>query len=547
MNLKIDPNMIHKKYGQVQNTVETSTVKGEKLTYKEGQVVKGEVLDVTLTGVKIKLTNGQILDAKLAQPAMFSIGDDVALVVKEASAKQVLLTTLHQEPQLVEDKMITILENAKLPMTEENHHLVRQLIENNLPISDQSLKNFIQLTKQFPEATVKQLIFMVKHDIPVTSENIQQLTMLENNEHALMKSITSLADDMTSVIRSEPVSATLGTHNPIALAIDQSPLTLTMLTNDEKGGEFLNNLNQIIKATSVSNIETMPMPTSKVPIGDMLLNKDLEKLTNHLRQQVAEHQTTLGEKAPLNDTQKHLFEKLESSKQINLIDLVTMTKEKLLPIEQLRDLLIQLKTDSTYATLVKGMLMSKDALGDMVHVKAYYKSLNQKMTELIKSAELTFKDEGGNVLKEAQNVKSSVSFLNALSKDFSLMHLPMLLQDQLLHSELYVIGDRKKNKDGEKPITALVRLDLLNLGHTDIHIKKTGKNLDIQFFMTDEKQISVVNENLYGLHNLLNRKGFNVLSIQVSPLQKSFDVVTDFLDGHDVKANISRYSFDMRA
>ncbi|PKM53862.1 MAG: hypothetical protein CVV00_10580 [Firmicutes bacterium HGW-Firmicutes-5] len=543
--MKIDPNMIHKKYGQVQNTAETNTVKGERLTYKEGQVVKGEVLDATLTGVKIKLTNGQILDAKLAQPAMFSIGDEVALAVKEASAKQVLLTTLHQDPQLVEDKLITILENAKLPMTEENHHLVRQLIENNLPISDQSLKNFIQLTKQFPEATVKQLIFMVKHDIPVSSENIQQLTMLENNEHALMKSITSLADDITSIQRSELSTSPLIIKD--TLSVDQTPLPLTLLTSDKNSSEFLSNLNQVIKATADLNIETIPMPTSKVPLGDMLLTKDVENLTRHLKHNMVEQQNNIIEKLPLSDAQKLLFEKLETPKQMHLVDLVTMTKEKLLPLDQLRGILIQLKTDSTYATLVKGMLMSKDTLGDMVQVKDYYKSLNLKMTDLIKSTELALKDESGNVLKEAQNVKSSVSFLNALGKDFSLMHLPMLLQDQLQHSELYVLGDRKKGKDGEKSITALVRLDLVNLGHTDIHIKKTGKNLDIQFFMTDEKQISVVNENLYGLHNLLNRKGFNVLSINVTPLQKSFDVVTDFLDGQDVKANISRYTFDMRA
>lgn len=545
MNLKIDPNMIHKKYGQVQNTAEINTVKGERLTYKEGQVVKGEVLDATLTGVKIKLTNGQILDAKLAQPAMFSIGDEVALAVKEASAKQVLLTTLHQDPQLVEDKLITILENAKLPMTEENHHLVRQLIDNNLPISDQSLKNFIQLTKQFPEATVKQLIFMVKHDIPVSSENIRQLTMLENNEHALMKSITSLADDITSIQRSEPSTSPLIIKD--TLSVNQTPLPLTLLTSDKKSSEFLSNLNQVIKATADLNIETLPMPTSKVPLGDMLLTKDVENLTRHLKLNMIEQQNYTSEKLPLSDAQKLLFEKLETPKQMNLVDLVTMTKEKLLPLGQLRDILVQLKTDSTYATLVKGMLMSKDTLGDMVQVKDYYKTLNLKMTDLIKSTELALKDESGNVLKEAQNVKSSVSFLNALGKDFSLMHLPMLLQDQLQHSELYVLGDRKKGKDGEKSITALVRLDLVNLGHTDIHIKKTGKNLDIQFFMTDEKQISVVNENLYGLHNLLNRKGFNVLSINVTPLEKSFDVVTDFLDGQDVKANISRYTFDMRA
>ncbi|PKM66271.1 MAG: hypothetical protein CVU95_11460 [Firmicutes bacterium HGW-Firmicutes-2] len=543
--MKIDPNMIHQKYGQVQNSAETNTVKGEKLTYKEGQVIKGEVMDATLTGVKIKLTNGQILDAKLAQPATFSIGDEVAFAVKEASAKQVLLSTLQLEPQLVDDKLTTVLENAKLPLTEENHQVVRQLVENNLPISDQSLKHFIQLTKQFPEATVKQLIFMVKHDIPVTSENITQLTMLENNEHALMKSITSLADDMTSVIQSDKSTSPLITKG--AVSVDQPQLPLSLLTNDNSSREFFVHLDQVIKATADLNSETLPLSTSKVPIGDMLLIKDVENLVGNLRQQVVENLNNVRENQPITDSQKLLIEKLDSGKQLFLNDLVNMTKEKLLPVEQLRDMLIQLKTDSTYTTLVKGMLMSKDVLGDIIQVKDYFKTLNLKMTELIKSTELALKDDGGNVLKEAQNIKSSVSFLNALGKDFSLMHLPMFLQDQLQHSELYVLGDRKKGKDGERPITALIRLDLVNLGHTDIHIKKTGKNLNIQFFMTDKKQISVVNENLYGLHNLLNRKGFNVLSITVTPLEKSFDVVTDFLDGQDVKANVSRYSFDMRA
>lgn len=89
--------------------------------------------------------------------------------------------------------------------------------------------------------------------------------------------------------------------------------------------------------------------------------------------------------------------------------------------------------------------------------------------------------------------------------------------------------------------------DRLNLGHTDIYVKKVGKNVDVQFFMTDEDQITTVREHMVELDKVLTNKGFNVLSSSVQTASKAFDVVDDFLEVDNKEGSQKRFTFDMRA
>ncbi len=271
------------------------------------------------------------------------------------------------------------------------------------------------------------------------------------------------------------------------------------------------------------NVSQLPKSLD-VPIAKMMLSGDFEKLITTIK-------TETGISLPESITVK---------------EMQFLAQKGLFTHQQLRDFTSSVKEQSTYATIAKGLLMTEGTLEDVSELRNYFTKLHDKVTSLIESSENLLGAEN-SVAKEAGNVKASVEFMNVMNQDFNMIHLPMLLGDKLLNSEFYVMNDKSAMKKDSDTITALVRLDLLNLGHTDIYVKKTAKNVDVKFYMTDQDQIQVMKDHVYKLHKMLNEKGFNIMGASVLPLEEAFDVTKDFLDEDGKKMELKRYTFDMRA
>lgn len=556
--MRIDPNAVYSSYKKQLSKAEEQqpSVRGAKVDVKEGQVVKGQILDMHQSGAKIRLSNGQVIEAKVAGDFQFSIGDNVQFVVKDASSGLVVLSPDTNASEQMASKLMNILSSAGIPDTAENQELIKVLVKNNMPIDGENIKSMIQMSKQHPEASMKQLVFMVKHDIPITSENIQQLQMMENNEHALMKSIASLAQDITQAqtdgqgVNSEQMHNILsgdekamsflqGTSVAIkdlsALVGPQSSESIVpgeQVAGDGQvpsSGQVLQEASPHMKEMDVNIIKTAIAldkafgETVNIPIKDMVMEGDLAKLSAFM---------TKGAGLAIDET-------------TTMKDMLLMMKEGFIKPDQLRDFTLMLKEQGTYLAVAKGLLASKTELQNVEQLKAYFEGLHEKVS-LLTNEQNNMTGEGGP-LKEAANVKASVEFMSALNQDYNLLHLPMLLGDTLLNSEMYVLNDKKAKLKDNDSLTALVRLDLLNLGHTDIYMKKTGKNVDVKFYMTDEQQVPVVNEHLVTLHKMLTKKGFNVMGLHALPVEEAFDVKKDFFEKDGSQGEFKRYTFDMRA
>lgn len=543
--MRIDPSAVYNKYRKSTGVDNEASVKtGQNKLPREGQVIKGQVVDANQSGVKIKLSDGRIIPAKLNGDFQFSIGEQVNFIVKESAPDLLVLTPDLSGSEQMGNKLATILSSANLPNTEENQAMVQLMLKNNMPVDAQSLNDMVRLQKQFPEASMKQLVFMVKHNIPVTAESLNQLTMLENNEHALMRGIASLAEDISSaeaVTKNEQQILNTISEDKAAIGFLKDVDNLVQKLNDGirlpvnhtivEGSDMAADKGVVqstyIKgdqANATGSDQVQVITESKVPVKEMLMSADFEKLSSSFK-------AITGVRLPDN---------------ITLNDMQALVREGILSHDQLRDFSKQLKEQSTYHTIAKGLLMTESDLENVSDLRNYFTRLHQKVSMLAENT-TEILNQGGNAVKEAANVKASVEFMSAINQDFNLIHLPMMLGDQLLNSELYVMNDRKSLKKDSDSITALVRLDLLNLGHMDIYVKKTSKNVDVTFYMTDEPQIQVMNDHVYKLHKLLRDKGFNTMGITVKPVEEAFDVTKDFLDSESDDDQMKRYTFDMRA
>jgi len=109
-----------------------------------GDEFNGKVLSVIGQDVEIRLDNGNIINATMTEDFNFNIGDDIKFAIKDNSQQQIVI-----KPQVnLKDEFVLIdkaLDNAKIPPTDKNVDLVRELVRQNMPIDKETVTN---LSKQ---------------------------------------------------------------------------------------------------------------------------------------------------------------------------------------------------------------------------------------------------------------------------------------------------------------------------------------------------------------------------------------------------------------
>ncbi|MCI8495562.1 MAG: hypothetical protein HFI74_07765 [Lachnospiraceae bacterium] len=178
-------------------------------------------------------------------------------------------------------------------------------------------------------------------------------------------------------------------------------------------------------------------------------------------------------------------------------------------------------------------------------VKEMYQRLSKQMTELQQVLSQTGK-EGTTLAKTAQSVQNNLEFMNQLNQVYTYVQLPLKLQNQNAHSDLYVYTNKKnlREKDGE--LTALLHLDMENLGSTDIFVKLQKAAVETEFYFEDELSCRLIASYAEQLIERLEQKGYTC-EVKVENRKKQKNFVEDFLERENPPAKLHRYSFDVKA
>lgn len=149
----------------------------------------------------------------------------------------------------------------------------------------------------------------------------------------------------------------------------------------------------------------------------------------------------------------------------------------------------------------------------------------------------------------AHDMTSNIQFMKTLSETFSFFQMPLKLQNQDAHSELYVYTQKQKLRQNPERSSVLLHLDMEHLGTIDIKIDRNHNDILADFSLNDASSVQLfrINEDL--LKNALNAQGF---SCQMQFKQKEGD--SPSLD-HFINTKVNthatdemkRFSFDIRA
>lgn len=529
--------------------------------FREGQEIKGQVMDIRGNQITLRLSNGEVLQARLNGNLPYNIGDDVSLLVEKTSGGLLVLSNNTSEGQQGDEAIKTLLSQLNIKPSKAAEEAVKELMSQKMPLDEKTLRLIMSEQTKFPEATTRQIVFLHKAMIPVTRASLSELAYLEKAESTLLNRVGAVVTHLSDSLSAMQGKGALSENNQPIL---ESLISLSGASQEEV--TYFKEINELIRNLSPQNsrvaegtnamegvqgkdLNTIPdvkafyVPSSVTTLSDALASQSFNALGTRIAHYFADNIPVDG----LSPNQEIFVKGLPDLEQFELKNFLQLLDQQLITKDQLRTFLVDLREAMVKNSVTKGMLMGKETLVDKASMTRYYQDLLGKMEILTR---LESRLEGSltkEVAEEAKQVKGTVEFLNAINQNYNILHLPMYLGDKLLNSELYIMNDKEALKNLKRPVTALIRLDLLNLGHMDIYVKKHQKNVEIQFLMTQSDAMDLIREEAYKLHKMLNASGFNTLSIQVKPLQEAFDVVADFLDKKDNSRDISRYAFDMRA
>ncbi len=170
---------------------------------EKGQVVKGEIIDLKNNEVSVKLDDGQVIRGRLAADVNeLSIGSKVTLRVENASSQNLTLKLIPSDSSAyLESTIDHALEAANLSKTGRNKSLVAELLNANMSIDKNTLTSLSKQMLQFPDISLKTLVFLNRNNLPVNTANVTFMENFLNSTGKVLSQLTSLSDSISQALQ----------------------------------------------------------------------------------------------------------------------------------------------------------------------------------------------------------------------------------------------------------------------------------------------------------------------------------------------------------
>ena len=209
-----------------------SAEQGKPLELREGQILKGQVLDHRYNEVTIQLEPGnQTLTARLSGDISLSIGQEAVFsVTGEASGSYVLKYLPEPVSSQFDATIGKALTASGFPMTDRNKAIVAELLANRLPIDKQTLQSLLRVALANQEAAPQTLILMYKNNLPLTSANIKQFEAYQSGTHQLINDLRTISRNISELLKPPALEIPSANH-PVTTALQTNQALIDILSS----------------------------------------------------------------------------------------------------------------------------------------------------------------------------------------------------------------------------------------------------------------------------------------------------------------------------
>lgn len=502
----------------------------------EGDILSGLVTDINNDNITLRLNNGQQLLARLAQNQLVQIGQNMTFLLENNITDTIILKPLMSDGQqayMINNALVA----AGYPSTEENVNLIKELINMNMPVDTDTISEMMKNTVHFPEADINTIANLMKLEIPVTSDNIAQFEAYKSYEHSIMGELNNIGQDISSTV-AELINSS---EYDKGISILDSTINTLYQTGS---GKTAQNSEQIYNSSdgAVKLSGNQDNAQKAADIDSQQLNSYMDK--DSLGRLVSKISDTFGSNAQ------------------NIINAIKdgniSTKELLMNINELlknshsEGDAAGLINSKEYGALLKQMtaetmMLTPAAVAEENSIKNFYKRLKSSIDNITDNLQKSA--QGSSLAKDMSQIKSNIDFMNDLNKNMTFVQLPVKFLESAGNGDLYVFTNKKALKNGTDKVSALLHLDMDNLGPMDIYVNLSGKNVSTNFCLESEEMLDFVYSNIDKLNERLTKLGY-ITKFEMKLTQdnqKGIDFVDDFINKDNPPVKISQYVFDIKA
>lgn len=459
-----------------------------------GDEFEGKIIDININRITVQISEDAVIKGTLSESPSYNIGDEAVFTIKSNDDGHVVLKSrpLQNEPLSAENTVFNrILHNAGLPVTEENIRLASDFMKHGLPVTGEALTEYASFIKSHPDVSHTEAVVLAKLNLPTTEDSIAALRDYNDFSEGISENIRELSDIFTDITSS---AAEEDFYNAGRLIRNFTDLFSENVSVPEPVHEKISSkLNEMLK-------DIIPSPDN----GSDYTPKELLKKISELPEK--------GKISP-----EHYREAINSKEFKELV----------------KDFIRQ-------EFFIRPEEVNKENIK-----KLYVKIL--KDTDNIIS-----KFSGNNnteVLAEAgKSIKNDASFLNHVNRFINYVQIPLKMAGESTHGDLYVYKNNGKSvKKSDNALTALLHLDMANLGPVDIFVSLNNRRVTTDFKVSTDEILTYIESHMSELTERLNSLGYEVKAVVSSDGSTEYSFTETVFKEEFPPADIKRFSFDIRA
>ncbi|MBE6066369.1 MAG: hypothetical protein E7211_01540 [Clostridium lundense] len=512
--------------------INSNKIKG-KISFEIGQVFAARIVSLEETGqdILLKLLDGWQFSAKLEKPLELIPEELIKFKVEGFEDGKIKLKIVRQESQgeIIEDTSLeNFLKNECLNIKRENYGLLRDMIKHNIPLTKENIINVISI-ESFKENVNK-------------DENYIDTFI---NKYLLNKNINPNSAEGKSAVENLKVFFNKLTE------LNSKEIMTFIENNIELSSENIDSFNKIfkeegasiykiIKEGNISEEDSMPQQntvykesnTSQEPLKSSILSMRKDDFGDSVAKEFKGLPKSLVGNIEKDIKLNEIGLKQNDDDNFKLNDSINLKKENIMETKSENLIIekeanIEKKLNESFKH--KGIEMLSEKVKQGIDTKT--EEIKNTISSLIKY----IKDE--NILSDGkiagflkQHINDFKVF-NSVSNQYYYMDVPVNVDNSDYECKLIIKDERKKGKKiDSKSVKIAASINTKNMGEVDAFISVNNANMDINI-KSQKEFINLLKNNMNSISESLTNLNYNIC-ITVDKKEEKFDIINcrDFFD-----------------
>ncbi len=502
-----------------------------------GQTIQGELIARNGNEVQIRVSDDMVLKAKLDQSMNLEVGKTMIFEVKN-NGQALVLSPLY-ENTATDANVLKALDMASLPVNQDTIAMTELMMRVGLSIDRTSLQQVFRESNVFAGADISNIVDLHKLGMPVNESNLAQVESYKNLSHQLVNSLNNcleaLPDTIQGMLQSGDMQGAARLYQELFHMIQELPgeeLAVNLDVNSSLAGNAAGEVllgervaaaNAEVQGNAVAlnavvnqSTASAAMPTAEDALLQLLSEKAFAQ------QEVMQNamQTIKGE------VDNAFLQKMSGNTQAALAkEIVSLLEQK--PQPELFQKVVQHGLMYKASGLLQAVLGSKelqgflqeklqtlwtirpDQVADAEQVEELYSRLNRQLRGLSQALE-NVNQNGSEVYRAVNNLTQNLDFLQQLNQTYAYVQLPLRLQQgNQAHGELFVYTNKKNLAARDGQISALLHLDMENLGPVDVYVAMQNERVSTKFYVQDDDMLDFLMDHIDILTERLKQRGYD--------------------------------------